>query len=673
MKTSTSEYAGDARLAELLAQNDVNTSMASLRDLIRGVLAAPQTRNLDAWHVLVTPTAEPELAQQLNALKSTLAVENDAAADLAQTERVPAIRAQMRSLGIDAFLIPRADEHQGEYVPLRAERLFWSTGFTGSAGAAVIMTERAAIFVDGRYTLQAKTQVDAEVFEQQDLHATPPAKWLRQALSAGQRVGYDPWLHTVSDTRKLRAACKKAGAELVSVANPVDAAWDVQPPAPIGVVSVHSDVLAGQRSEEKRAALAEALEADAAVITTPDSIAWLLNIRGCDVPRTPLPLSFAVLNADASVDLFIEPRKLGPGVTAHLGESVRVHAPGALGAVLDGFDQKSVMLDGAWAADWIATRLKSAGATVTLGADPCLLPKACKNAVELNGIRAAHRRDGAALTRFLRWIELSAQDGTVTELDAVDKLYAFRAEDESLRDLSFDTISGAGPNGAIVHYRVTEETNRALEPGNLYLVDSGGQYPDGTTDVTRTVAIGTPTAEMRDRFTRVLKGHIQLGSARFAPGTTGAQLDALARLPLWSVGLDYDHGTGHGVGAYLAVHEGPQRISKAGSTVALLPGMVVSNEPGYYKTDGYGIRIENLVAVRGPEQVGGGGERAMHAFETLTLAPIDRNLVAVELLDDAELGWLNGYHQRVVDTLTPLLDGETNDWLSRACAPLDRT
>ncbi len=662
-------YAGDNQLQQLLRDNGLDHDVAEIRALIEGIIAAPAPRSPSDWLSLVHPDLTGALSEQVQALRTQLASRNGAARWSGQ--RLIDVRAHMAELGVDGFFVPRADEHQNEYVPARAERLEWVSGFSGSAGAAIVLRETAAIFVDGRYTLQVRDQVDLDAFSIHHLIEEPPHKWLAGQLAEGQVMGYDPWLHTVDGAKRLKTACKEAGATLKPCeTNPLDAAWTDQPAAPISAVIPHPVEFSGRSSSEKRADLAGELDGDAVVLTTPDAIAWLLNIRGGDVPCTPLPLSFAVLHADGGVDLCIDPRKLLPETRAHLGDDVRLHAAGALGGLLDAFDGKAVQLDAGKAADWIQVRLKAAGAKVVHKGDPCALPKACKNAVELEGTRAAHRRDGAALTRFLAWIDANAPAPGITELSAVAKLRDFRDQDETLRDLSFDTISGSGPNGAIVHYRVTEATDRPIEGGTLYLVDSGGQYPDGTTDVTRTVAIGTPTEEMRDRFTRVLKGHIGLGTARFCPGTTGAQLDALARLPLWQVGLDYDHGTGHGVGSYLGVHEGPHRISKAPSSVALKPGMIVSNEPGYYKTDAYGIRIENLVVV--VQDKVAGGDREMLAFETLTMAPLDRSLIDASLLTDAELDWVNGYHNTVRTTLTPLLDAETVGWLNAATAPIER-
>lgn len=579
----------------------------------------------------------------------------------------------MAEAGIDAFVIPRTDAHQGEFVAPRDERLAWLTGFSGSAGLAIVHRDTAAIFVDGRYTLQVETEVDTTLYSARHVSNEPPDGWLGDVLANGEKLGFDPWLHSVAQARKLTEICERAGAEWVAMdVNPLDTVWTDQPGPPDAPVEIHPENLAGEAAAAKRARLAEKTTGagqDAVFLSLPDSIAWLLNIRGRDIPHTPVALAFALLHSDARVDLFIDPAKVSRDVIAHFGKEVRVTSPDSLAAALDGLgrDNAVVGLEYATAPQWVRQRLEAAGATVVSQADPCQLPKACKNPVEINGVRAAHVRDGAALTRFLAWLDGAQGEEDLTELVAANRLQAFREDLPELRDLSFATIAGAGPNGAVVHYRVSPESDRQLKPGSLFLVDSGGQYPDGTTDVTRTIAIGTPTDEMRDRFTRVLRGHIALATARFPEGTTGSQLDVLARRPLWEAGLDYDHGTGHGVGAYLGVHEGPQRISKAPNNVALRAGMVISNEPGYYKTGEYGIRIENLVAVREVDDSGGG---AVFEFETLTLAPLDRRLIDKDLLAEDELAWLNAYHARVRDTLSPIVDAETRTWLEAAAAQL---
>ncbi|OAI45501.1 X-Pro aminopeptidase [Rhizomicrobium sp. SCGC AG-212-E05] len=582
--------------------------------------------------------------------------------------RLAALRAELKKRGLDGFVVPHSDQHMGEYLPAYAERLAWLTAFTGSAGAAVVLTDKAAVFVDGRYTLQVRNQTDTKLFEPRDLVAEGPQGWISGNLPKGAKLGYDPWLHTAHGVQHLKLAAEKAGGTLVAVErNPIDAVWSDQPAPPVSPAKPHALNLAGEQSEAKRIKLGEGLKAagtEAAVITLADSVCWLLNIRGSDVPHTPFTLAFAILHDDGGADLFLDPAKRIPELMAHLGNSVQVHSPEQFAGALDAMKGKSVLVDPATAAAAIFDRLGKAGAKIKHGADPCQLPKACKNSLEIEGMRKAHIRDGAALARFLSWFEANAASGELTEIDAAQQLEGFRRATGVLSDVSFDTISGAGSNGAIVHYRVTRSTNRTIGKDEMFLLDSGAQYPDGTTDVTRTIMVGEPTPEMRDRFTRVLKGHIALATARFPDGTIGMQLDSFARRPLWEAGLDYDHGTGHGVGSYLSVHEGPQNISKKPVMQKLMPGMVCSNEPGYYKAGAFGIRIENLVVVTQPEDLG--GERKMMGFETITLAPIDLALVEPALLTASEKGWLNLYHARVRDTLSHLLDEETRTWLDRA-------
>ncbi len=670
-------YRGDAALDAQLREAGSDCDAASARAIIFGVLAAPPANDDNAWTALIAANAGADLKSELLALAAILGAAGPPS-DFptgAGRERLMRLRAELARRSVHGFLIPRADEHQGEYVPACAQRLSWLTGFTGSAGLAVVLIDSAALFVDGRYTLQAATEVDTALYQQQHLVDQPAAGWVASHLHRDQVLGYDPKLHTPGEVDRLRQATEKAGGRLAPLDdNPVDAIWFDRPPAPLAPVVPQELEFTGEAAVDKRrrlgAALAEA-DVDGVVLTAPDSIAWLLNIRGGDVSHTPLPLSFAVLHRDATVDLFIDQRKLMPELAQHLGPEVRISAPEGFGPTLQrlGTDDRRIQADPVTAAAWIFDRLQAGGARIIRAADPCQLPKACKNSVELAGTRAAHRRDGAALTRFLAWLARTAPAGHLTEIAASDKLESFRRANEYFRDLSFPTISGAGPNGAIVHYRATPASERRLEPGSLYLVDSGAQYLDGTTDVTRAVAIGTPSAEMRDRFTRVLKGHIALARARFPKGTTGSQLDVLARHALWDVGLDYDHGTGHGVGSYLGVHEGPQRISKVGNSQPLLPGMIISDEPGYYKTGAYGIRIENLVVVV-PLDRDPGAERDLLGFETLTLAPIDRALIEPALLDPREIAWLNAYHRRVREELAPLVDEETAGWLVEATQPI---
>lgn len=589
-------------------------------------------------------------------------------------ERLARMRAALGALGLDGFLVPRADEHQNEYVPAHAERLLWLTGFSGSWGMAVVLRGQAALFVDGRYILQARAQTDTSLFEIVKTPDTNPTEWIGRALKAGDKLGFDPRLHTIKQVRELRKAVERAKAQLVAVdKNPIDELWTDRPPAPRGPLTLHPLQYAGQTTADKlatiRKTLVEAGE-DAVVLSSPESIAWLFNIRGCDVVHTPIVLAYAVVPVEGPPELFIDPAKIGPVERAALESFAVLRTPEALPPRLKAAANRyaTVRLDPASASQWLADILGGAGVKVSEAQDPCLLPKAIKNATEIAGARAAHVRDGIAVSRFLAWVDAHAISGEIDEITATRRLEEFRAETGELREISFDTISGAGPNGAIVHYRVTASTNRKLEPGTLYLVDSGGQYFDGTTDITRTIAIGEPSDEMRRHFTLVLKGHIAIATARFPKGTRGIDLDGFARRALWAAGLDYDHGTGHGVGSYLSVHEGPQSISKRGVAV-LEPGMIVSNEPGYYREGAYGIRIENLLLVE-PLSPVPGGEREMMSFETLTLAPIDRKLVDPRFLQRDELNWLNAYHARVRHVIAPRLCGPERAWLEAATEPI---
>ena len=586
-------------------------------------------------------------------------------------KHLPLLRAEMKKQNLDGFIIPHDDEYQNEYIPAYAERLMWATGFSGSAGAAIVLLDKAVMFTDGRYTLQVRQQADSDFFAYEDITETAPDAWLAEQGPSGARIGYDPMLHTTANVKKLKAAAAKAGFELVAVAqNPVDAAWKDQPPAPLTPVRPHDLNFAGKASADKRKEIAAAVAkagADVALITAPPSVAWLFNVRGQDVSRSPLPLARALIAKDGKATLFVAPEKVGNELPAFLGDDVDIRAETDVAAALEklGKEGARVAVDPALAPSKYADDLKKAGAVVVDLTDPCALPRATKNQAEIEGARTAHIRDGAAVTKFLYWLDTEAQSGDIDEITAASKLESIRAESDLLRDLSFDSISGAGANGAVVHYRVSTETNRKLKRGELFLIDSGAQYPDGTTDITRTVPIGEPTEEMRDRFTRVLKGHIGLATMKFPAGTTGHQLDMIARKPLWDAGLDYDHGTGHGVGSFMGVHEGPQRIAKAVNTQALKPGMILSNEPGYYKTNEYGIRIENLIVVTAPKPVPG-GEREMMEFETITLAPINLDLVKADLLTGGERQWLNDYHARVRKTLAPLIPAEIEDWFEKA-------
>jgi Xaa-Pro aminopeptidase len=594
-------------------------------------------------------------------------------AGVALTARLAALREELIRRKLTGFVVPRADQQQNEYVPPSEERLAWLTGFTGSAGLAVVLTHEAALFVDGRYTLQAAKQVDGKAWAVESLIDPPPESWVSAHLKAGDRLGFDPWLHTSSAAERLAAACAKAGAELIAVeGNPIDAIWPDRPQPPLAPVTVHGLQHAGLTEAEKLAQIRTELTklgADALVLSDSHAVAWTFNIRGADVAHTPLPLSYALVPRDGRPTIFIDHRKLSNLARDHLEQSADVREPDAMAPTLMALagSGATIALDNATAAEALSRLIAGAGGKPLRGSDPVALLKAVKNAAEIAGTRTAHRRDAVALARFLAWIDREAPSGKLTEIDAVEALETFRRDTGALKDVSFPTIAGTGPNGAIVHYRVTRKSNRRIAPGDLLLIDSGAQYEDGTTDVTRTMAVGEPTAEMRDRFTRVLRGHIAIARAIFPDGTTGAQLDTLARQYLWSAGLDFEHGTGHGVGSYLSVHEGPARISKLGTT-PLKRGMILSNEPGYYKTDGFGIRIENLELVIAADI--DGAEKPMNAFETLTLAPIDRRLIEATMLSKDELDWLNAYHARVRAEVGPALDEATKAWLDRATAEL---
>ena len=592
---------------------------------------------------------------------------------VALTARLAAFREELARRKLAGFVIPRADQQQNEYVAPSEERLAWLTGFTGSAGLAIVLTQLAAVFVDGRYTLQAAKQVDAKAWNIEPLADPPPETWLTKHLVAGDRLGFDPWLHTSAAAERLAAACGKAGAELVAVEmNPLDSVWTERPPPPLAPVTIHGTQYSGEAEPEKlrrvRLEIAK-LGVDALVLSDSHAVAWTFNIRGGDVSHTPLPLSYALVPKDGRPTVFIDHRKLSNSARDHLEQTADVREPDALAPTLTALAQggAAIALDSATAADALSRLIQAAGGKPVRGNDPVSLLKAVKNPTEIAGTRTAHRRDAVALARFLAWIDREAPTGALTEIDTVEALESFRRDTGALKDVSFPTIAGTGANGAIVHYRVTRKTNRRIAPGDLLLIDSGAQYQDGTTDVTRTIAIGEPSAEMCDRFTRVLRGHIAIARAVFPDGTTGAQIDTLARQYLWQAGIDFEHGTGHGVGSYLSVHEGPARISKLGTT-PLKRGMILSNEPGYYKTDAYGIRIENLELVVGTEV--SGAEKPLNAFETLTLAPIDRRLIDLNMLSADELSWLNDYHERVRHEVRPHLDEATKLWLDNATAPL---
>ncbi|WP_333795506.1 aminopeptidase P family protein [Hyphomicrobium sp.] len=588
-------------------------------------------------------------------------------------DRLKQLRTLLATEGLAALILPRGDEHQGEYVAPCSERLRWLTGFSGSAGIAAITRRHAGLFVDGRYTVQARAECRGGQFEFPGLARTALAPWLREKIKSGGIVGFDPWLHTVSEVERLRGLLAAGGLTLKPTRrNLVDAVWGKdRPGAPDGPVVVHPLKYAGRRAEQKIADVQKKLKEggqDALVLTAPDSICWLFNIRGSDVAHNPVVLAFAIVPANGRAELFVAAEKINREARAHLDGVAKVSPPAELKTRIAALKkaQRRVRLDPDRAAWWFSRAL---GKSAVHGADPCVPMKAIKNTTEIKGARLAHVRDGAAMARFLAWLDRAVASGErVDEITAVQALEEQRAASRALREISFDTISGSGPNGAIVHYRVTEASNRRLQPGELFLIDSGAQYLEGTTDITRTVAIGTPSPEMRERFTLVLKGHIAIATARFPKGTRGLDLDPFARRALWEHGLDYDHGTGHGVGSYLSVHEGPQSISRAGMAV-IEPGMIISNEPGYYKEGAYGIRIENLVLVTAPAKPDG-GDRDMMGFETLTLAPIDRRLIEKNLLTPSEISWLNTYHAAVRETIGPEVDAATHSWLEAATKPL---
>ncbi len=592
-------------------------------------------------------------------------------------DRLNALRAQLAQDALDGFVVPLTDEHMSEYVGAYAQRLAWLTGFQGSAGTAVVLPQEAAIFTDGRYTLQVRQQVSAEQWDYVGVPATSVADWLGAHTPNGGRIGYDPWLHTRAWVEEARKALAEKGATLVPVRrNPIDAVWADQPRPSDAPLTVLDEALAGKSSAAKRAEIADWLQArhaDAVVIAALDSIAWTFNVRGDDVTHTPVALAYTVIHADGTADLFVAPEKVTDAVRQHLGNAVRIQDRAAFAPALGGFAGKRVVADPGTAVSAIFDGLEAGGATVVALRDPVILAKAIKNPAEVAGHKAAQARDGAALSRFLKWFEETAPQGGLTEMSAADKLRAFREATGRLKDLSFDTISATGPNGAIPHYKVTDESSLPVERGQLFLIDSGGQYDDGTTDVTRVMPVGDASHEMKDRFTRVLKGHIAIATAIFPDGTTGAQIDGFARRPLWEAGLDFAHGTGHGVGAYLSVHEGPQRIAPPSypggqALEPLRAGMFLSNEPGYYKAGEYGIRIENLVHII--ERTIPGGDKPMLAFETLTFAPIERSLILPELLSPEERAWLDAYHAEVLAIVGPQLEGAERAWLEAKCAPI---
>jgi Xaa-Pro aminopeptidase len=656
-------------LADLLRAAGLPDDPAALDALLAGIAAAPAGHDADGWLTLIGADLAAPLVEALRARRATLAGRREAEPD--RSRRLERFRAALREQNLDGFVLMRTDEHGSEYLPGYAERVAWLTGFTGSAAQAVVLMDRAAVFSDGRYTVQLEQEVDPSLFERRHIVTDPPSRWLEQHLPQGARLGYDPWLARRAERQRLEEIVKAKGGTLAAVErNPVDAIWPDCPPKPIAPVRLHDERFAGESSAAKRERIARIVAekgADALLLTAADSIAWLLNVRGGDIPFNPLVLSYALLGPDGTCRWFVDPRKLPKDLA--LPNAVRVEPIEGFKDALDelGRGGRKVLVDPGSAHVGFLDRLSGAGAMLVEAEDPCVLAKAQKNAVEIQGAIDAQRRDGAAVARFLAWLDTQALDGSLDEISAAARLEQERAKDPLFRGLSFDTISAHGPNAALPHYRSTPSSNRPLTGGTLYLVDSGAQYLDATTDITRTVALGTPIEEMRERFTLVLKGMIAIALAVFPDGTTGAQIDAFARMALWRHGLDFDHGTGHGVGSYLCVHEGPARISKLG-TAPLKPGMILSDEPGYYKPGAYGIRIENLVVVE-PRPRPEGGERDLLGFRTLTLCPIDRRLIESALLTAEERSWLDAYHARVREELLPLV-GDAAGWLESATAPL---
>lgn len=657
-------------LARLLREAGLSDDLEALDALLAGIDAAPAGHDPDAWLELIGPRLPEALVAALRARRAALRPAPDAAPP-DHAARLAALRAHLREQGVDGFVLMRTDEHGSEYLPAHAERVAWLTGFTGSAAQAVVLMDRAAVFSDGRYTVQLEQEVDPTLYERCHITENPPARWLEQHLPEGARLGYDPWLARRAERQRLTAVAEGKGGTLVAVEpNPVDAIWTNRPPRPVAPVRLHEERFAGESSAEKRERIARTLVEKGAhtlLLTAADSIAWLLNVRGGDIPFNPLVLSFALLDQDGRCRWFLDPRKLPQGLA--LPNAVTVEPIETFPAELEalGRERRKVLVDPAVSHAAFLDRLAAAGARLVEASDPCMMAKARKNPTEIQGAVDAQRRDGAAVARFLAWLDAQPHDGRLDELAAARRLEVERAKDPLFRGPSFDTIAAHGPNAALPHYRPVPASSRPLTTDTLFLVDSGGQYLDATTDITRTVALGAPAPEMAERFTLVLKGMIAIATALFPTGTTGAQIDAFARAALWRHGLDFDHGTGHGVGAYLCVHEGPARISKLGTT-ALEPGMILSDEPGYYKPGAYGIRIENLVVVE-PRPRPEGGDRDLLGFRTLTLCPVDRRLIVASLLTPDERSWLDAYHARVLEELRPFV-GEASAWLEAACAPL---
>lgn len=584
-------------------------------------------------------------------------------------DKLEALRKVMAAQGLDGFIVPRADEYQGEFVAAYAARLRWLTGFTGSAGSVVVLSGKAAVFTDARYTIQLRNQIDPALYETFDIANKKPALWIAEQADEGQVIGYDPWLHSARDIETLEKAGEEKSLVFKPVENPVDQIWSGQPPRPQEPVSVFPDEIAGASPSDKYVQVKEILvkaKVQSCIIALPSSLAWFLNVRGNDVPYHPLVLSYAIVHADEEkIQWFVDDAKITKEVRAHLGSAVEIIPPEDIGRCVDELSG-TVALDFARSSIWFKQRLEGRNIKIVDLKDPTVDLKAVKTQAEQKSIRAAHIRDGVALVKFLCWLDEHAQGQS--EISVADKLEAFRAQDKTYRGPSFPTISGFAGNGAIVHYRATKKSDKRIEGSGLLLVDSGGQYPGGTTDITRTIAIGAPTQEMKENFTRVLKGHIGVARARFPEGTTGVQIDVLARQPLWEAGLDYAHGTGHGVGCYLSVHEEAANLSPRGHD-ALKAGMLLSNEPGYYKEGAYGIRIENLILVKEDGICADTGKK-MLGFETVSFAPIDLNLVEKDMLSPAEIAWLDAYHKTVAENLSPSLEADQQAWVLSRTRPL---
>ena len=663
-----------SRLNSLLKHHNISMSLSEVFAIVDGVNASALSQADDGWLSMIAHSVSGELRLTLCELREQRLRSFSRKTSDASEQRLCLLRKMMDEQNLDGFLLPRADEYQSEYLPRSSQRLAWLTGFDGSAGFAIVLMRCAAIFTDGRYTLQIRDQVSEKYFEIYNTAEMLPLEWLKTNLVQNERIGFDPWLHTCDEVTKINSVLASKNATAIKLPkNLIDEIWIDRPPVPLAPIIPHPEIYSGESFTSKFGAINAAMmenDEDVLVLSSPESIAWLLNIRGADVARTPLPLSFLIVKKDGHAQLFVDQRKIINETRNHLGNAVSILPFEEFGSELRALaqDKKKIRLDPKTCPAWVEETIHSVSGTIIRGDDPTLIPKATKNSVELAGARAAHIRDGAAFVKFLYWFSLNSKEGQIDEIIAAAKLQNFREKDSLFKDLSFDTISGSGPNGAVVHYRVTEETNRTIKLGDLYLVDSGAQYLDGTTDITRTIAVGDPGDEARNYFTRVLKGHIAIASSKFPVGTTGSQLDAFARAPLWAIGADYDHGTGHGVGSYLGVHEGPQRISKVSNSIALQPGMILSNEPGYYRSGAYGIRLENLLVVK--SEVIPNADRKMLSFETITLAPFDTSMIIEGLLADHEKNWLNDYHEWVRKELLPLLNNDESAWLIEATEPI---